>query len=642
MLHELSKEFEEFKPLIDIKEDPRSTAIEYTQQKIQNTYFELEKQQIDQYQNLFEDIIDKERVIIGEVNLDELNEEQKRIEEARLKQSLEDAEAFEKQRIELLKAKQESKAYIFHKQRVLASLYALKELDYLFRVNQRRAFINLLFKKAESDLIASLKKRQGEVITEITDVATEEIAIKKKIETENKERLYQIIWRKSPQVVELRIELCRNLKDKVPSGRYAILVSILDRVGGNAMSFKSKSKSKRYRRITRPKQHTNLYNQNELRFEESLIIPVPSREDIKPSNLYLFELFLLRSKDYPYDQVLGWGVFPLINESLQLNSGKFKIPLLFGQLDSDIYKYSVIEKLIKDDLNSWLCNLYFEVTNLFEDLSQNKIYVTLKFDDLIKQDNLDEEEEQMRQLNLEMANNDSDNEDERDKLEDINNAILEINKDENYNSLGVKLDNRNKIYQGIQSIDDYDTYTYAIKQPEISFFSGLKKKLLYILPEVIEDVGLRNFMSLEFLVGFVIFLICLVVRIYIHYFGSYIFLLVYGIAPNTFELRLFTVIMDYPMVSASSQIFITIVGNIFTTFVFGILMALVWTIKVFCGQTPKIFYKIVSSFGLAVVFDFFLLLMVDLAIKNNYGEAFIVYNYFERTEDNGVIGIVIT
>lgn len=61
-----------------------------------------------------------------------------------------------------------------------------------------------------------------------------------------------------------------------------------------------------------------------------LRIPITKTSSLMPSMAWLFELFLLKSRDYTHDQVLGWGVFPLINSDFEINIGKFKISLLFG------------------------------------------------------------------------------------------------------------------------------------------------------------------------------------------------------------------------------------------------------------------------------------------------------------------------
>ena len=45
-------------------------------------------------------------------------------------------------------------------------------------------------------------------------------------------------------------------------------------------------------------------------------------------------------------------------------SGKYKSPLLRGELDPRIEKHRKLEEIVNDDIDNWLCNLYFEVIKL--------------------------------------------------------------------------------------------------------------------------------------------------------------------------------------------------------------------------------------------------------------------------------------
>ena len=61
------------------------------------------------------------------------------------------------------------------------------------------------------------------------------------------------------------------------------------------------------------------------------------------------------------DYCVGWGVFPLVNSEFNVNEGKFKCPLLFGSVSHNFDKFTKIEQTMVDDLDNWLCNIYFEV-----------------------------------------------------------------------------------------------------------------------------------------------------------------------------------------------------------------------------------------------------------------------------------------
>uniref|UniRef100_A0A8C5NS83 Orofacial cleft 1 candidate gene 1 protein n=1 Tax=Junco hyemalis TaxID=40217 RepID=A0A8C5NS83_JUNHY len=87
----------------------------------------------------------------------------------------------------------------------------------------------------------------------------------------------------------------------------------------------------------------------------------------------LFELFLLRGTYTWIDREVGWGAFPLCDSNLNALEGKFKCPFLRGHYDSRIDRFRKIENFISQDLDHWLCNLYFQIIKLPQDSDkQNK------------------------------------------------------------------------------------------------------------------------------------------------------------------------------------------------------------------------------------------------------------------------------
>lgn len=59
------------------------------------------------------------------------------------------------------------------------------------------------------------------------------------------------------------------------------------------------------------------YFDNDLVFDDHINLLIPPV--VEPSNIILFELYLLQSDTVPKDYVVGWGVFPLVNSEFQLN-----------------------------------------------------------------------------------------------------------------------------------------------------------------------------------------------------------------------------------------------------------------------------------------------------------------------------------
>lgn len=91
---------------------------------------------------------------------------------------------------------------------------------------------------------------------------------------------------------------------------------------------------------------------------------LPQRKSVRPGLSFLFELVLLRGTCASSDLVVGWAAFPMCENNFCLVEGKFKCPLLRGNYDWKLDSFRKIEDLICQDLDQWLCNLYFKVCNM--------------------------------------------------------------------------------------------------------------------------------------------------------------------------------------------------------------------------------------------------------------------------------------
>jgi hypothetical protein len=68
--------------------------------------------------------------------------------------------------------------------------------------------------------------------------------------------------------------------------------------------------------------------------DEVISVMIPAQPET--TNILLFQLLLLESDQVDKDYVVGWGAFPLMNADFGLNEGKYKIPLLFGNMDPNV------------------------------------------------------------------------------------------------------------------------------------------------------------------------------------------------------------------------------------------------------------------------------------------------------------------
>ena len=65
--------------------------------------------------------------------------------------------------------------------------------------------------------------------------------------------------------------------------------------------------------------------------------------------------------------------------------------------------------------------------------------------------------------------------------------------------------------------------------------------------------------------------------------------------------------------------------------------------KKVCNCFPRIWYKIICWYGVFVVFDPILVLIIDLCVQDfKHGDWFKFYNWYLKKEGNGFVGLYLT
>ncbi len=282
--------------------------------------------QIENYAENFQEKAEKAAVVLAEVPIEVLNEEQEQIQSAIEKKAAEERAKYEAQIREVNSLKEESEDQLCHKEEVMKNQIVRNEKNSIRDSERKHGLIKGAFSRAETTLHEYLAESKSQVNTIYKDLSMDYKSARHNM-AGSKEGKDPNAWRYKEQLIEIDIVCLRCVKDKLPKGRYAILCSIIDRLGGNVIEVKRKH-SKKWRRVTAPKPHSGEYHLNNLVFNQPVLLHVPPRTKVRPSMAILFELFLLKSKDYAHDQVLGWGAFPLIGADFELNKGKFKVRLL--------------------------------------------------------------------------------------------------------------------------------------------------------------------------------------------------------------------------------------------------------------------------------------------------------------------------
>eukprot|EP01051_Picozoa_sp_SAG22_P015714 SAG22_NODE_2094_length_3020_cov_2.981171_2_plen_531_part_00 len=172
-------------------------------------------------------------------------------------------------------------------------------------------------------------------------------------------RHYSIEWANAPQPMAVHLRCMRAVKEKLPMGRYVLVCTLYDSLGGAGLRWSNLDVREGWNDVTSPFQHGGMWDEVELTIDQTIRVVVPCAAQLVPSMALMFELVKL--DDSGGGEVVGWGVFPACNAANDHISGKLKVPLLAGPIDHSLDKHSKIERCISQDLNRWLCNLYFEV-----------------------------------------------------------------------------------------------------------------------------------------------------------------------------------------------------------------------------------------------------------------------------------------
>ena len=281
-------------------------------------------------------------------------------EAARLNEARRRADSFRKREVDLVWREHNARGRVEDLERTLRTSVA-DERRKLWADNEaERRSIGRQFRRARVDLEQVVRRQAAH---------TAEVFGRLALGDKAAARRYRVDWDFQPRPVEIRVQLLRSLRDKLPRGRYAVLVSMYDRLAGCPLRWTKKSGfsgggSGERPAATRPVSHGGMYYHSELRVEQSLFALCPSTSQIRPANAFVFELFRLSEPDFPRDEVVAWGVLPMCDENFGVVQGCFRVPMVRGALDRTIDRHGTIEELYARDLSQWLCNMYVEVRHL--------------------------------------------------------------------------------------------------------------------------------------------------------------------------------------------------------------------------------------------------------------------------------------
>lgn len=299
----------------DDHEAERKTRIQRELDKIEEVQNTIANEELKAYNETFYTNAEDDILTLAELDFEDLAKESQRA--LQLKRQAKQSELAEyRRRYNAIRRREaESKDELYHQGKLMKRQVERLELESAARVREKSRKVRTAFGTVGRTLKEYLRREKEEIKERYKELAIVDRDEVKKLKVSSRSR---------PQIVKIRLQVARCLKDKLPKGRYAILCSILDRIGGSPLEFEEEGTST-WRKVSAPRLHSGEYSLNNLRFEKTIHLVVPPAKKLSPSMAYLFELFLLRSKDFAHDQVLAWGVFPLCNSEFELNLGRFKV-----------------------------------------------------------------------------------------------------------------------------------------------------------------------------------------------------------------------------------------------------------------------------------------------------------------------------
>lgn len=210
---------------------------------------------LKQMQKEFED----QTIMVGSLDLEDVKKQEAELEKGRIASVQEELERYRKRQEELLLREIEARKRLMAERETQVTEQR-KEATLLMRrslvgVKDQQA----AFRKVEDRLKAALADQQGTVRVEFGELD--------KSDTNTiRGRRYGVDWDKAPRLVCIKHMQLRAVKNKIPPGRYVMLVTLFDRLGGTPVRWSRLKDFNYYHRTKWPVRHLGRFHDIEMNF----------------------------------------------------------------------------------------------------------------------------------------------------------------------------------------------------------------------------------------------------------------------------------------------------------------------------------------------------------------------------------------
>lgn len=332
---------------------------------------EISRLHVPDYKTELERAARAEQVTLGLLSPEEVAEREAALEDARVREAAREAERFARREAALALRQSRAKARVVQDKAAAARAVRSQEIQALESRAEVEAAVRRAYREARAALAAELRRQQA-VVMERFGVLEEQPQGSLARARLAKQQI-RVAWSHVPQPLRLTVHQVRGVKNRVPRGRYVLLATLWDRLGGRPLRWSRMSVGAgagSYRGLarpasTRPVRHAGRFYSTELDFQGQQVHTLcPAAIDLAPSNCIVLELFLLGGKRSPVDRVVAWTALPCSDSDLRPVEGRFLLPMLRGEVDLDVDQFSKMEQRWGRDLDNWLGNLYVEVARV--------------------------------------------------------------------------------------------------------------------------------------------------------------------------------------------------------------------------------------------------------------------------------------
>lgn len=167
--------------------------------------------------------------------------------------------------------------------------------------------------------------------------------------------------------------------------------------------------------------------------------------------------------------------------------------------------------------------------------------------------------------------------------------------------------------EGLEAcFDDYFNKQRGIVYKARSSSVG-KRKLKYIMDEILIDLGFNNRKSGAFVLSLIVTILALYIRIFLHYLGEYALLEIASVPIITTRIYFYKIQFEYIQNKWYIEFLVIFLGNLMNTVIFAFMMLVSFLFAKLRLKIPNIVSMFFSSFGIATFFDWLLICIVDLA-----------------------------